>query len=85
MPFKANEDRRHKIPRARYRVENWRSLRCGAAPTGRLDGVGDGCRDRGMDAGLATGQARSTAAILCDGRRNGPDAAAGFWAALAPD
>ena len=24
MPFKANEKRRHKIPRARYRVKNWR-------------------------------------------------------------
>ena len=23
MPYKANESRRHKIPRARYRVENW--------------------------------------------------------------
>jgi hypothetical protein len=23
MPYKANEKRRHKIPRARYRVENW--------------------------------------------------------------
>lgn len=23
MPYKANEPRRHKIPRARYRVENW--------------------------------------------------------------
>src|SRR4051794_8300121 len=23
MPYKANEPRRHKIPRARYRIENW--------------------------------------------------------------
>ena len=23
MPYKANEPRRHKIPRARYRVTNW--------------------------------------------------------------
>lgn len=23
MPYKANESRRHKIPKARYRVENW--------------------------------------------------------------
>lgn len=23
MPYKANENRRHKIPKARYRVENW--------------------------------------------------------------
>jgi hypothetical protein len=23
MPYKVNEPRRHKIPRARYRVENW--------------------------------------------------------------
>ena len=23
MPYKANADRRHKIPRARYRVTNW--------------------------------------------------------------
>ena len=24
MPFKANDKHRHKIPRARYRVKNWR-------------------------------------------------------------
>ena len=24
MPYKANEARRHRIPRARYRVTNWR-------------------------------------------------------------
>ncbi len=24
MPYKHNEPRRHKIPKARYRVENWR-------------------------------------------------------------
>jgi hypothetical protein len=23
MPHKANEARRHKIPKARYRIENW--------------------------------------------------------------
>jgi Transposase DDE domain len=23
MPYKANEPRRHKIPRARYKIENW--------------------------------------------------------------
>ena len=25
MPYKANEKRRHKIPKARYRVKNWRA------------------------------------------------------------
>src|SRR4051812_50160912 len=25
MPYKANEPRRHKIPRARYKVRNWRA------------------------------------------------------------
>jgi hypothetical protein len=24
MPYKVNETRRHKIPKARYRVKNWR-------------------------------------------------------------
>ena len=24
MPYKVNEKRRHKIPKARYRVQNWR-------------------------------------------------------------
>jgi hypothetical protein len=24
MPYKFNESRRHKVPRARYRVTNWR-------------------------------------------------------------
>jgi hypothetical protein len=23
MPYKANEPRRHKIPKARYKIENW--------------------------------------------------------------
>jgi hypothetical protein len=23
MPYKANESRRHKIPKARYKIENW--------------------------------------------------------------
>ena len=27
MPYKHNEPRRHKIPKARYRVENWRNTR----------------------------------------------------------
>ena len=25
MPYKVNEKRRHRIPKARYRVKNWRS------------------------------------------------------------
>jgi hypothetical protein len=25
MPYKANDKRRHKIPKARYRVQNWRA------------------------------------------------------------
>jgi hypothetical protein len=42
MPYKANETRRHKIPRARYRVTNWpaydRALQQGDVPGDVEDG-----------------------------------------------
>lgn len=37
MPYKANEPRRHKIPRARYRVEDWqRAVRYGRRSLGEV-------------------------------------------------
>jgi hypothetical protein len=81
MPYKANEDRRHKIPRAHYRVGNW------AAYDAALRRRGDltiWVTAEAMDTGIHR-PARSTTAILRDCCRDGPDAAAGFWAAVAPD
>lgn len=36
MPYKANESRRHKIPKARYRVENWAAYDAGLRRRGDL-------------------------------------------------
>jgi len=36
MPYKANEPRRHKIPKARYRVENWRAYDAALRERGSL-------------------------------------------------
>ena len=41
MPYKVNQERRHKIPKARYRVQNWRDYdaalrRCRFAPKGEM-------------------------------------------------
>jgi hypothetical protein len=40
MPDKVNQKRRRKIPKVRYRVENWRDYDAAPPPVGRLDGVG---------------------------------------------
>ena len=36
MPYKHNEPRRHKIPKARYRVENWREYDVALRDRGNL-------------------------------------------------
>ena len=36
MPYKHNEPRRHKIPKARYRVENWREYEVALRDRGSL-------------------------------------------------
>ena len=36
MPYKANENRRHKIPKVRYRVENWAAYDAGMRRRGDL-------------------------------------------------
>ena len=36
MPYKINQDRRHKIPRARYRVKNWRNYDAALRRSGDL-------------------------------------------------
>ena len=36
MPFKANADRRHKIPRQRHRVTNWSAYEAGLRARGSL-------------------------------------------------
>jgi hypothetical protein len=54
MPYKANEPRRHRIPKAGYKVVNWAEYD-GARQS---DSLGDGRSYRGLDAGgdRATGR-----------------------------
>jgi hypothetical protein len=49
MPYKVNEPRRHKILRARDRIENWAEY--DAALRGQPDGLGHARGDRGVGAG----------------------------------
>src|ERR1700722_11841046 len=48
IPYRFNESRRHKIPKARYRVINWAGIRRGAGQAWKPDGVDDRGGDRGM-------------------------------------
>ena len=82
MPYKHNERRRHRILKARYRVGNWRGVRCRAARPRQPDGVGDARGDRGV----ASGQDRPAGAVgpLFGPRdRDRRDAAAGIRPAMA--
>ena len=39
MPYKANEARRHKIPKARYKIENWAAYDAALRRRGSLTGL----------------------------------------------
>ena len=83
MPYKHNEPRRHKIPKARYRVENWREYEVAARPR-QPDGVGDARCDRGV----ASGEDRPSGAVSSlfgPRHRDRRDAAAGICPAMEAD
>jgi hypothetical protein len=42
VPYKANEPRRHKIPKARHKIENWAEYDAALRAAGQLDGLGAG-------------------------------------------
>jgi hypothetical protein len=54
MPFKANADRRHRIPKQRHRVSNWAEYEAGLRARGSLTVLcgrpehGNGIRCRSM-------------------------------------
>jgi hypothetical protein len=77
MPYKVNEKRRHKIPKAGYRVQNWRAYDTALRQRGDLTVW--------VTPAAMAAWTPPTAAILRSRRRDRLDAAAGFWAALAPD
>ena len=43
MPYKANEPRRHKIPKARYKIENWAEYDAALRRRGSLRGCPGPC------------------------------------------
>ena len=65
MPYKVNEKRRHKIPKARYRVKNWRDYDAALRRRGDLTVWVTAAAIGGMDA-ASQWPAWSTAAILRD-------------------
>src|SRR5215213_7461546 len=85
MPYKANEARRHKIPKARYKVTNWPDrVRQGAPATRQPNTVGD----TGGACGVASAQdgpAGPVAHVLGHRHRDRASAAPGLWSAVAAD
>ena len=82
MPHKANDPRRHKFAKARYRIDNWRAYDAAFAGARQSDSVGDA----GGAGGVASADERPTrsiAAILGSGDRDRDDAALGVRPALA--
>jgi hypothetical protein len=74
MPYKANEPRRHQIPKAWYKIENWAEYDAAARQS---DGLGDARGDHGVVAGgdRAAGPA---AELFGRGDRSRVDAEAGL-------
>src|SRR3954470_16870171 len=84
MPYKFNEPRRHKIPRARYRVQNWPEYDRALQRRGDLTVWVTPEGDRGL-VPAAHGAARSAAGLLGRGDRDRAPAAPGLWPAVAAD
>src|SRR5271165_1283522 len=84
MPYKHNEARRHKIPKARYRVENWREYDVALRDRGSLTVWVTPEGDRGV----ASGEDWSSGAVSSlfgPRHRDRRDAAAGICPAMAAD
>jgi hypothetical protein len=48
MPYKANEPRRHRIPKARYRIENWAEYDAALRRRGRPQDYSDIAIETGL-------------------------------------
>jgi hypothetical protein len=77
VPLKANQDRRHHIPKQRHRVTNWAAYDIALRQRGSLTVWVHGNGDCGME-GRATRHPRRPAALLGVGDHDGADAAGGF-------
>jgi hypothetical protein len=81
MPHKANDPRRHKFPKARYRIDNWPAYDAALRDRGDLT-------DAGGVGGMASADERPTRSIadlFRSGHRDRDDAAFGVRPALAAD
>ena len=83
VPFKANQDRRHHIPKQRHRVTNWAAYDVALRQRGSLTVV-HGSGDCGVE-GRAPRHARRPTALLGVGDHHGADAAGGFPPGATPD
>ena len=84
MPFKANADRRHHIPKQRHRVTNWAEYDAGLRARGSLTVWFTRGGDRGLGAEPRTTPGRA-APLLAPGDRHGADAAGRVPLGAAPD
>src|SRR3954471_18959064 len=84
MPYKANEPRRHRIPRAGYRVRQLAGVRQGAPATRQPDGVDDAGGPGGL-APTQDGSAGPVTHVLGHRDRDRAPAAPGLWSAVAAD
>src|ERR1700737_396667 len=86
MPYKSNESRRHKIPKARYRVTNWPAydaalVRRGGLPVWFPTDAG-AARQRAGAGGGGTGR---PADLFGDRHRDGPRTSPGVPPTVAPN
>ena len=73
MPYKANEARRHKIPRARYKVRNWPEYDMCGRPLRSKRNLQERCGPwSGADMCAASAAARSMPRAQMGVRRSGP-------------
>src|SRR3954447_5453658 len=83
MPYKANEPRRHKIPRARYKVRNWPEYDRALQQRGSLTLGHAGGAD--FLAPAPHGPEGATPRLLGRGDRDRAPAAPGLWSSVAAD
>jgi hypothetical protein len=84
MPYKANADRRHKIPKARYRVTNWPEYDAALVRRGSLTFW---VTEEALAAWHApvTGRRGRSGRLFPCGDRNRAGASSGFSLAASPD
>src|SRR6202040_405502 len=84
VPFKANADRRHHIPKQQDRVTNWSEYDAALRQRGSPDGLVQRRGDRGL-AGRATGDTGRSTALFGHSDRNRADRAGRVPPGFAPD